>query len=279
MPRSQLPAGAGIGVSTLTAVLLFQACALLGRAWLETVLTGRYGILPSVAKNASYLLVPPILVVLGTPVLLRYRRFLSALLSPATCRWQTVLLGAGLGVALRAVWWSGLITWASLDRHGVAEPLFWFACPPASQLAIYLVAMSVLAPVTEEIVNRGFVLHGLLHLGRLPALLASAALFAVFHRPATMVPAAAIGLALGATTLRTGVLWPAIAAHATWNGLIAVDWLCLHGVWIGTPAASPWRWAYLLSLPVLACALLCCVALIRGMAPAAAKPPARSGPI
>ena len=106
-----------------------------------------------------------------------------------------------------------------------------FACPAGTALALHIVARVVMAPVVEEIINRGFFLFGLLRKGKIVAVFASGALFAAFHPVATMDTAFVSGIAFGALTLRTGSLWPAVLAHGAFNALIILDWLCLSVTW------------------------------------------------
>jgi len=84
-----------------------------------------------------------------------------------------------------------------------------------------LLAMVVIAPVTEEAVFRGFILRGLLNqgAGARTAVLLSAFLFAVMHlNPWQGVAAFFIGLVLGWVYLRTRSLALCMTLHAINNG-------------------------------------------------------------
>lgn len=82
-------------------------------------------------------------------------------------------------------------------------------------------AIVVIAPLSEELVFRGLVLHGLVpRLGTLGALLMSSLLFALFHlHPAVVVYGTIAGLVLGAITLRTGSVITSVALHAGVNAV------------------------------------------------------------
>ena len=82
-------------------------------------------------------------------------------------------------------------------------------------------AVAVVTPVSEEIMFRGFALRGLLPaIGPGPAVVASALVFSVLHLdPKVMIPIFFTGLAFGWLYVRTGSVWPGVAAHAGQNAL------------------------------------------------------------
>lgn len=95
-------------------------------------------------------------------------------------------------------------------------------------LAIALVV--VVGPMVEEAVFRGALLEGLVaRWGMWPALIAQAALFAVFHRSVwLLVPTFVLGLALGWLAHSRESLWPPIALHALYNAItVAAAFLVL----------------------------------------------------
>lgn len=91
---------------------------------------------------------------------------------------------------------------------------------PLRAIAVPL-AIVVIAPLSEELVFRGLVLHGLIpRLGTLGALLMSSLLFALFHlHPAVIVYGTIAGLVLGAIALRTGSVVTSVALHAGVNAV------------------------------------------------------------
>lgn len=92
---------------------------------------------------------------------------------------------------------------------------------PGAGMLLTLQALALVTPVSEEVLFRGFVLRGLLrNIGAGPAVVSTALVFAAFHLdPGTVVPIFFTGLALGFLYVKTGSLWPCIAAHAGQNAL------------------------------------------------------------
>jgi membrane protease YdiL (CAAX protease family) len=95
---------------------------------------------------------------------------------------------------------------------------------PSVLIAVLAVVMIVgLAPVAEELFFRGFLFAGLRTRWSLwPAALTSGLIFGLVHAPTgitTVVPLAALGLALCWLYDRTGSLWPCVIAHMINNGL------------------------------------------------------------
>ena len=92
---------------------------------------------------------------------------------------------------------------------------------PGLGVLLSLQALAVVTPLSEEVLFRGFVLRGLLRsVGPGPAVVSTALVFSVFHlNVGTVLPIFLTGLALGFLYLRTGSLWPCIAAHAGQNAI------------------------------------------------------------
>jgi membrane protease YdiL (CAAX protease family) len=88
---------------------------------------------------------------------------------------------------------------------------------------VFTVALAVvLAPVLEEALFRGLILHGLARRrGPRSATLWTAAFFAFFHfyNPWQIVPTFLLGLLLGWVVLVTRSLWSSIVLHSAFNGL------------------------------------------------------------
>ena len=92
-----------------------------------------------------------------------------------------------------------------------------------SGAAVWLTFQAVagVTPVSEEIMFRSFALRGMLRdVGTGPAVVGSAVLFSVLHlEPGIMIPIFFTGLALGWLHVKTGSVWPCVAAHAGQNAL------------------------------------------------------------
>jgi membrane protease YdiL (CAAX protease family) len=96
------------------------------------------------------------------------------------------------------------------------------ATTPA-RVVLAILVVGLLAPLVEELVFRGL-LYGYVEgrFGAIPALVVSSLAFAAAHvEPIHVALVLPIGALLGWTRLRTGSLWPAIAAHVA-NNTVAV---------------------------------------------------------
>jgi len=95
---------------------------------------------------------------------------------------------------------------------------------PSILIAVLAVVMIAgFAPICEELFFRGFLFAGLRSRWSLwPAALTSGLIFGLVHAPTgitTVVPLAALGIALCWLYDRTGSLWPCVIAHMINNGL------------------------------------------------------------
>lgn len=86
--------------------------------------------------------------------------------------------------------------------------------------ALLVFGVSVLAPIGEELVFRGYLMRvlGARH-GMMRAALITSALFALIHlNPASVLALFALGLVFSLLRVWTGSIWPSIFAHALQNG-------------------------------------------------------------
>jgi membrane protease YdiL (CAAX protease family) len=102
--------------------------------------------------------------------------------------------------------------------------------------------LSLMAPVTEEVVFRGVFQHGFVRrYGVTKGIVASSICFGVFHLiPWQAVSTSVVGLMLGLVVLRTGSIFAGMAMHAIWNlvPLVAISLLrdiALPGYDLETP--------------------------------------------
>jgi membrane protease YdiL (CAAX protease family) len=127
---------------------------------------------------------------------------------------------------------------------------------------VFTVAVAVvLAPVLEEALFRGVILHGLTRRrGARSATFWTAAFFAFFHfyNPWQIVPTFFLGLLLGWAVLVTRSLWSSIVLHSAFNGLS----LTVFGLSLATPDAP----APIVATGVVLVLLLGSAALLAGMA-------------
>jgi len=94
--------------------------------------------------------------------------------------------------------------------------------PPAGGYWLWLLALGVLAaPLCEEFIFRGLLQGDLRRsLPAWQAVTVAAALFAVMHPPAAMLPAFALGLCTGYAYERSGALLAPMLVHAGYNAAL-----------------------------------------------------------
>ncbi|HEX5766410.1 MAG TPA: type II CAAX endopeptidase family protein [Woeseiaceae bacterium] len=221
---------------SVLAIMLFQVCALFARSALDISLVKR-GMDRAIANDVSYLVVPPILAAFMYPYLRRHWTSLRSLFRPKALTLRLFMLAVILGLLLRVTYWALLtvLIWAGVigndDPDAVIGPLLGFDCPPLPVLALSVLTMSLMIPLVEEIINRGFLLHALLPRGVVASVLLSAFLFALAHQPGTYVAAFAAGILLAVQTLNSQSLWPSLITHSTYNLAAIVDWECFQIIW------------------------------------------------
>ena len=115
-----------------------------------------------------------------------------------------------------------------LSLFGVTPVMADFSFPedPAA-VFLFVLNITIIAPITEEIVFRGVIMNILRRFGDSFALLLSSLLFATVHMNLLQMPNAFImGLVIGYFTLCTGSLWTGICIHILNNSLV----LLLNGI-------------------------------------------------
>jgi membrane protease YdiL (CAAX protease family) len=126
-------------------------------------------------------------------------------------------LATGYGLLL------GTAAGAALFSCLAGEMIRAYRIPPARiPLVAFKGSYLAIVSISEEVIWRGWVLGLILAAGWVPALLVSAAGFAILHLPGDRIQALTwlgLGLTFGAAYLLGGLL-AAIAAHATYNLLI-----------------------------------------------------------
>ena len=87
-------------------------------------------------------------------------------------------------------------------------------------LVLYVVSIAIIPPIVEEMMFRGMILQGLRRFGDGFAVVASAALFGLYHANLVQIVFAFLsGLVLGFVVIRTNSLLPSILVHALNNGM------------------------------------------------------------
>lgn len=115
-----------------------------------------------------------------------------------------------------------------LSLFGVQPVMADFSFPEDPVAAfLFLLNLTLIAPLAEEIVFRGVVLNLLRRFGDCFALLLSSLLFAAVHMNLVQVPNAFImGLVIGYFTLCTGSLWTGVCIHVLNNSMV----MLLNGI-------------------------------------------------
>jgi ABC-2 type transport system permease protein len=138
------------------------------------------------------------------------------------------ILGAGVG---RAAGWGavtglgaalgGVAYLYSLRRLGLMQDVMSQSAAGLSHSAWIPLLAILAAPLFEEFIFRGLILGGLRRsLGAIPSIAASAAVFAIVHPPASMIPVFGLGLFAGVAYDRTKMLLAPIIAHALYNAFV-----------------------------------------------------------
>ena len=89
------------------------------------------------------------------------------------------------------------------------------------EYGLYVFMLIVVSPILEEYAFRGVLLNSLSRYGKVFALFASSLIFALAHSNfAEMLPAFAMGISLGKTSLRYKSIQPTIVIHILFNAFI-----------------------------------------------------------
>ena len=233
-----------IANQTIIAVIVAATAALIFRSWLQVSLLAG-GFSPGLVADLSYLIVPPIMLLLLLPLWRPEKRYLIAQFRRADLTRSLALRALAIGLLLRLLWWSTAVAGTSFGVYAtaVADPIvgptIGIDCPVPSIMLLGFIVTAVLMPVVEELVFRSYLLGFLRRRGPLLAILISALLFAIFHRSASWPFVMFTGTIFGLLYWVTGSLWSSLIAHSTFNGLILLDWRCLSVQWNPTAAEIP----------------------------------------
>ncbi len=260
-----------LSTTSIVAILLATVAALVARSWLQLRLLGE-NMAPQTAADLSFLLVPFVLAVLLFPLWRSERAYLLTRFRIADLTLKLVVTAFMIGILLRLLWWGQLVFGISFGLHPLSDsapvvgPVFSFQCPGPALMTLSVLVLSVLTPVIEEVVHRGYILTALRKRGMLVAIVVSAIVFAVFHKLASLPFAFFGGIIFGLQYWKSGSLWPSLITHSTVNTLVIFDWRCLTGQWNPVRAELP----LLLPGAVAAIVIVVCVAaltiLLRRMA-------------
>ena len=146
------------------------------------------------------------------------------------------VFGPGLPLSPRCSWGLGggvVVAIVGLAYVTAARAFDWFAVlrqathtPDATTMLLFGTLVVIAAPIFEEFIFRGLIFGGLRRsLGPGAATLASAAIFAIVHPPAAVVPVFCLGVCAAVVYERTRVLAAPMIVHAVYNAaVIALQW-------------------------------------------------------
>ena len=219
------------GIIVVTAVLMLLAWIPPGvRAFAETTVG------MSVIFNAAIVLV---LVLMGRRAGLDWDRLFGP--SPPHMNWRLATVALPLAALTYGTFyllWAPLSLFAptfvqSYALEGMPELL---SPGNPGRLFLEVVAIAVLAPVVEEILFRGILLHRwAARWGTTTGVVVSSALFAILH--IEFIGHFIFGVTMAALYVKTRSLWAPIAAHVLNNSLVMA--LMLPDALAGTPEVRP----------------------------------------
>lgn len=158
------------------------------------------------------------LVGFGAAALVRLRSWRAFGVRKTSGRW--ILIGIGAGVV--ALILKGLVNMLVIAIVGPGEnvqvPYYDAAGGGAVALILTVLFLAVLTPIGEEFLFRGVLMTALLRYGSLVAVVASSAVFALFHGVNLALPSAfVVGLIAAEVYRRSGSIWPAVLVHGVNN--------------------------------------------------------------
>ncbi len=220
--------------ASIAVIMLFQVAALFARSFLDVNLV-KSGFDMAVAKHLSYLVVPIFVFVLMWPILLLNKDALIGLFRRPDSWPKMILASMAFGLVLRLAALAGTFAAAAfgwLEPGYGADVSFYLACSPPYIIILSILVSSILAPLKEEVINRGLILGSLSTRDPCIAIIVAAVLFTVLHEASGMFNAFVFGLLAGVQLLRYRTLWAPLVAHSTYNLLIVIESNCVSGDWI-----------------------------------------------
>ena len=183
----------------------------------------------AVAKDASFVVVFHIATIAMTIALVdQLRSHISGRVLPMN--WPRhgafVMVVVGIGTFALSSGIGTAINWLSLDALDargahVADPLLQWPV-----LWMFILTCVIGAPLSEELLYRGFLYAGLREspLGFWGTAIVTSLVWAAWHGLALhiIVPVFCVGMVFAWVREKTGSIWPTIGAHAIYNGVLAL---------------------------------------------------------
>jgi membrane protease YdiL (CAAX protease family) len=230
-----------ISRTTIIAILVATTAAHIARSWLQIELV-QDGMSRVLAADVSFLIVPPILLLLLFPLWRNDAPFIKNMFRWQDLSWPLALQALVIGVLIRVAWWSQLIAgvsfglYSSSNPAAIVGPSISFECARAEIVILGFLVMALIVPIIEETVHRGYIQTAVESRGFMTAVIVSSLVFVVFHRFSSWPFVFFAGLVLGTQYWVTRSLWASLITHAAVNGMIQVNWRCFSIQW--NPRAS-----------------------------------------
>lgn len=229
---------------SFVAVVLVVVCVMFMMAW-ANVAFRESAFSKDNVFYASRIAGLPIISFLVWLLVREHRSFLRRLFSFEGVTVRIVLTSIVVAVLARLFWWSQIIARASLgwlETASTTPPAalsIVFSCPELPTLLMAVVVWWFLVPFTEEFVHRGVLMSALSDKGPVFAVAISALIFAAMHRPESYLFVFLFGVVFGSLYWNARTLWAPIIVHATYDGIIVLDWYCLKTSWNPPPEDLP----------------------------------------
>lgn len=230
--------------TNVIAVVIAMTAALFARAWLQINLVEN-GYETGYASDLAYLVVPPILLVLLFPVLIKDREFIRQQFRFDDLSVRLVLIAIAIGVFFRIAWHASIIARVAFGNltvtgfYPTVDPLIVYECPAPHLVLLSIFVMSCLIPVIEEITHRAYVQTFFHRFGPFVAVLISTVAFVVFHRTDSWDFVFLGGLVLGAAYWISCSLWVPVIVHAVVNFIPEISLRCMEVRWKPDPGSIP----------------------------------------
>lgn len=262
----------------VVAFLLASVAALFARAWLQIELTNA-GYDARLANELAYFVVPPILLLLLFPVLLKDRAFLRAQFRREDLSMRVVMIAIALGVLVRIAWHGHVVAGTAFGFYApgtvtVGPPAIAYDCPAARLILLSILVTSLLIPVIEEVLHRGYVQAWAGRFGAWIAVSISTIAFVLFHTRSGWDFVAFCGIVIGIGYWHTRSLWLPVIVHAVVNLLPQITLRCIHVNWPApsTGASKPAVGIITTTTSLIALAGIIALLLALGRRRAAASP-------
>jgi membrane protease YdiL (CAAX protease family) len=221
---------------SLAAVLSLLTLTFFLRAWAEHTQT-YFGVDAAYFRYWADFLLVPLLSWLVWLVIRREKEFVHRLFARSALTFRAFATGVAVGILAMSLWWAQLTARVAFGLQHAQAPdaldhfAFSMACPDWQILAMAAVTWLFLVPISEEFIHRGVILSGLAGRGPAIALIVSTLIFTAMHSGGSYIWIAFMGLVMGIAYWNSSALWLPIAIHASYDGLVAFDNLCLGIRW------------------------------------------------